>query len=137
MTTAGSNYDTLLAVYTGNTLSPPLTPIAKNDDVDPGKIRTSTVTFNATAGMIYRIAVDGWGGESGNIVLNWTQSGCSVTAPALLLEENTSQAAAVDSVTLTRGPFNKTDLLNFSSDQRTRLMLFTSGSPRSNHSRAR
>jgi len=75
ITTAGSNYDTMLGVYTGTSVST-LTTIAKNDDVDPGIVRTSTVTFDPIAGTIYRIAVDGWGGETGSITLNWTESNC-------------------------------------------------------------
>ena len=71
--TGGSNFDTLLAVYTGSSVSG-LTPIVKNDDV--GLIRTSQVTFNAVAGTIYKIAVDGWGNNRGTIQLNWTQSNC-------------------------------------------------------------
>ena len=43
----------------------------------------------------------------------------------MLTLEGTSEAVALDSVTLTRGPFSKTGLFNFSSDRRTRLMLFT------------
>ena len=76
ITTNGSNFDTLLAVYTGSSLNA-LTEIAKNDDVDLGVIVSSTVTFNATANTVYRIAVDGWGGDAGNTVLNWTQSSCT------------------------------------------------------------
>ncbi|HEY3024868.1 MAG TPA: PA domain-containing protein [Pyrinomonadaceae bacterium] len=124
MTTAGSNYDTLLAVYTGTSVNA-LATIAKNDDVDPiAGIVTSSVTFTATAGTVYQIAVDGWDIARGNITLNWTESGCT-TAPTLLLEQGTGQAAALDSVTQTRGPFSKVDMFNFSSDQRTRLVLFT------------
>ena len=59
VTTEGSNYDTLLGVYTGDSL-PSLTLVAGNDDVDLGVIRTSIVTFAATAGVHYQIAVDGW-----------------------------------------------------------------------------
>lgn len=59
ITTAGSNYDTLLGVYTGDSL-PSLTLVAGNDDVDLGVIRTSIVTFAATVGVEYQIAVDGW-----------------------------------------------------------------------------
>ena len=131
MTTAGSNYDTLLAVYTGTSVNA-LATIAKNDDVDPiAGILTSSVTFTATAGTVYKIAVDGWDIARGNIILNWTESGCSI-APTLLLEQGTGQAAALDSVTQTRGPFSKVDMFNFSSDQRTRLVLFTSDLGQSN-----
>lgn len=80
MTTAGSNFDTLLGIYTGNSVGA-LTAIAKNDDVGtPGDL-TSSVTFTASAGTVYRIAVDGWGGSVGNITLNWTSSSC----PSLLI----------------------------------------------------
>jgi hypothetical protein len=73
ITTDGSDYDTLLAIYTGNSVGG-LTLIANNDDVQSGVV-SSFVTFNANAGTVYKIAVDGWGGDTGNIVLNWNQ-GC-------------------------------------------------------------
>ena len=76
ITTAGSNFDTVLAVYTGNSVGT-LTAIAKNDDVNSGVVTTSTVTFAATADTNYRIAVDGYGADRGNIVLNWTRSNCT------------------------------------------------------------
>jgi hypothetical protein len=79
-TTAGSDYDTLLAVYVGNNVGG-LSAIIKNDDVTLGSVRTSSVTFNATANTVYRIAVDGWGGDTGNIKLNWTAQNCNVTPP--------------------------------------------------------
>lgn len=74
ITTDGSDYDTLLAVYTGNSVGG-LTLIDKNDDVQLGIITTSTLTFLANAGTVYKIAVDGYGGDTGNFVLNWNQ-GC-------------------------------------------------------------
>src|SRR6185436_2357673 len=70
ITTAGSNFDTLLAAYTNSSLSN-LTPIASNDDVNSGDL-TSTVTFNTTGGTVYRIAVDGYAGAMGNTTLNWS-----------------------------------------------------------------
>lgn len=69
--TAGSNFDTLLAVYGGAVNS--LSEVASNDDADGGV--QSKVSFTATAGTTYQIAVDGWnsslGGEAtaGNITL--------------------------------------------------------------------
>jgi hypothetical protein len=103
MTTAGSNYDTVLAVYTGGSVGG-LTLIANNDDVTPQVVTTSTVTFNATAGTIYRIAVDGWGGARGNIVLNWNES-CSVAPPTLQFAAagyNIVEGGAFVDVTVTR-----------------------------------
>lgn len=124
-TGSATNFDTVLAVYTGTSISA-LTVIAKNDDIELGVIRTSSVTFNATAGTAYKIAVDGWNGERGNFVLNWTQNNCTDVAPVLLTEEGTNRAVALDSVTQVRDPFPIIGLFNFSADQRTRVMLFTS-----------
>jgi hypothetical protein len=49
----------------------------KNDDFDYPNILQSSVTFNATAGTTYKIAVDGYDAETGNIVLNWSVNNCS------------------------------------------------------------
>ncbi|MFG6107125.1 hypothetical protein U2F10_33110 [Leptothoe sp. EHU-05/26/07-4] len=65
--TFGSNYDTTLAVYTGNTLST-LNTVASNDDIFGS--RQSAVRFNVVAGTTYQIAVDGFAGATGNIDLN-------------------------------------------------------------------
>jgi len=68
--TIGSNFDTLLAVYTGSAVDS-LTLIASNDDIGGGNLQ-SRMTFPATAGTTYHIAVDGYGGDTGNITLNWS-----------------------------------------------------------------
>ncbi len=77
ITTRGSDFDTLLAVYTGSTVSS-LTPIASNDD-DPDGGSTSAVTFTAQANKTYRIAVDGFSGEAGDITLSILSTGVSTT----------------------------------------------------------
>ena len=41
------------------------------------------------------------------------------------MEDGTNHLSAVDSVTLVRGPFALTNAHNFSSDQRTRIIFFT------------
>ena len=64
--TAGSDFDTVLAVYTGSSLGA-LTHVASNDDAAAD--RTSQVAFNVTAGQSYHIAVDGYGGEGGSVAL--------------------------------------------------------------------
>ena len=66
--TAGSQIDTLLGIYTGTSVGA-VTVMADNDDFGTNGI--SAVTFNATAGTNYRIAVDGFAGETGNLTLNW------------------------------------------------------------------
>ena len=70
-TTFGSTFDTLLGVFTGTTVSA-LTPVAENNDY--GNAVTSSVTFLASAGTPYYIAVDGNNGASGNVVLNWAKN---------------------------------------------------------------
>jgi hypothetical protein len=67
-TTAGSAFDTVLAIYTGDTLTR-LIPIASDDD--RGGFLASAVHFNATQGTDYQIAVDGLGGASGEFSLAW------------------------------------------------------------------
>jgi hypothetical protein len=46
------------------------------------------------------------------------------TDPVLISEPNTDSAVALDSGTLVRDPFSLSNPFNFSTDQRTRLMLF-------------
>ena len=67
ISTIGSLFDTTLGVYTGSAVNA-LTLVAQDDDA--GGNNTSRVTFPATSGTVYRIAVDGYGGASGNITLN-------------------------------------------------------------------
>jgi VCBS repeat-containing protein len=67
--TVGSDFDTLLAVYSGDVIDN-LTLVAANDDFDFPNSLASKVTFNAVAGTSYRISIDGYLNETGNIVLN-------------------------------------------------------------------
>lgn len=67
MSTAGSQFDTLLSVYTGDALGS-LRLVAENDDVQPFD-EQSRVTFEAMAGQSYRIAVDGYDRQMGFIEL--------------------------------------------------------------------
>jgi len=63
-------FDTLLAVYTGSSVDA-LTLVASNDDYGSTPTQyTSTVYFQAVPGTTYYIAVDGFGGASGNFNLN-------------------------------------------------------------------
>ncbi len=108
ITTAGSDYDTLLAVYTGSAVNG-LTSSGKNDDVDTqGGILTSSVTFNATAGQVYKIAVDGWGGDTGSVVLNWAQSNCAQSATVQLSQASYSIGEAGGSAQLVVSRTNTT-----------------------------
>ncbi|MFL6796068.1 MAG: FG-GAP-like repeat-containing protein [Xanthobacteraceae bacterium] len=71
ITTAGSDYDTMMAVYTGGSVNS-LTKLVENDDCIGVQ---SCVTFFAVAGTTYRIAVDGFNAAIGNIQLNVSRVG--------------------------------------------------------------
>jgi len=69
ISTRGSDFDTLLAVYRGPDVRH-LVVVRQNDDVDLGNnVLTSLVQFHAQAGVTYRIAVDGFANDRGHIVL--------------------------------------------------------------------
>src|SRR6185369_8679785 len=55
ISTAGSSFDTILAAYTGSSMAT-LSLVANNDDY--GSSVTSQVSFFATAGTVYQIAVE-------------------------------------------------------------------------------
>lgn len=71
ISTGGSNFDTLLGVYTGSDVAS-LTTIATNDDRGRRNL-TSRVRFRPTAGVTYQIAVDGFNGAAGDITLSISQ----------------------------------------------------------------
>jgi predicted dehydrogenase len=95
--TSGSDFDTLLAAYTGSEVGD-LTSIASNDDsVDV----QSQISFKATAGTNYYIAVDGYDGETGDIVLNWvygTAPGNDDFSSATPISSSSGQAAGNNSI---------------------------------------
>jgi hypothetical protein len=78
VTTADSNFDTMLGAYTGATLAS-LAQLASNDDEvtpeqdpTPTRPRTSAISFAARAGKTYFLAVDGWSAETGTAKVNLT-----------------------------------------------------------------
>lgn len=81
ISTAGSNFDTTLAVYSGDALGQ-LAPLGANDD-SAGV--TSSVTFTAQQGMRYAIQVSGYASGTGNIVLNYP-SPAGAGAPVIVEE---------------------------------------------------
>jgi len=140
ITTAGSNYDTTLGVYTGSAVNA-LSLIGDNDDVNSGNVVSSSVTFNATSGVVYRIAVAGFnnqssGGDVGSITLNWNVSTCTVAPQIQLLLDQSGpaadQASAVDSILYLRDPFlvlNSANVINPSSDRNTRVVILVRNLP--------
>jgi hypothetical protein len=85
LTTCGSSFDTVLAVYTGTTLSA-LSSVASNDDsalCGSGSLQ-SALQFTAAAGTAYQIAVTGFNAATGSIVLNATFPAGSVATTTTL-----------------------------------------------------
>lgn len=67
ISTTDSEFDTILAVYTGDDVGS-LSLVAENDDVGPFDLQSS-VTFQAAGGVDYHIAIDGYGIAVGLIAL--------------------------------------------------------------------
>jgi len=66
--TFGSDFDTMMAAYTGISLLS-LTQLDNNNDSNGSS--QSEISFPVTAGEIYYIAVDGYNGAEGSLSLNW------------------------------------------------------------------
>jgi hypothetical protein len=79
--TAGSSFDTILAAYTGNTISA-LTQVDASDD-DAG-YACSRIAFNVVPGTAYRICVAGLGDETGDIVLSWVFQATAQVLPEIV-----------------------------------------------------
>ncbi|MEO6036294.1 MAG: immunoglobulin domain-containing protein [Verrucomicrobiota bacterium] len=69
--TAGSGFDTLLGIYTGRTLSTLVPVPLSSGGEDAGGYLTSELVFNTVQGEVYEIAVDGYAGTEGDVVLLW------------------------------------------------------------------
>lgn len=70
ITTAGSDFDTILGVFAGDTLER-LVPLAWTDDDDHYDGFSSTVVLGVERDVTYRIAVGGFGGATGLVRLSW------------------------------------------------------------------
>ena len=82
---------------------------------------TTPATTAADNGAKFRCVVtNAFGSATSNEATLTVQS----PPPTLATEDGNDSAIALDSVTLARDPFSLTETFNFSSDQRTRVMLF-------------
>ena len=79
ITTEGSDFDTTLAVYSGDDVQN-LVLMGENDDGE-GLGNQSAVTFASEEGNWYQIQVDGFGNSTGNIILNHPASNGDYVAP--------------------------------------------------------
>ncbi len=106
--TKGSYYDTTLGVYTGATLAN-LTKVADNDDINPGVVQASDLTFAVTAGTTYRFCVDGYnnrendptdtvGADNAGLTLNLAFTSVGGTLPSITTQPASATVNAGASV---------------------------------------
>lgn len=95
ITSLGSNFDTIMGMYTGTTVNA-LTRVASNDDVRSGVIRTSGFTASVIGGAPYFIAVDGWAGSYGQITLNMTYGRVDTDPPSRFSNVSTNTTLSVN-----------------------------------------
>ncbi|MEO0556900.1 MAG: T9SS type A sorting domain-containing protein [Bacteroidota bacterium] len=95
----GSTFDTILSVYRSDGVSL-VEEVACNDDAGDG-IRTSRVTFDATANTIYAVRTVGFNGDSGAILYGLevapataAESGTGATASRLAVAPNPIASSA-------------------------------------------
>lgn len=81
ITTAGSSYDTTLAIYSGSPALASLVHLGSNDD--SGGL-SSAVTFSVTSGSRYYVQVNGYGGDEGSITLNYPSPAAVNTPPVIV-----------------------------------------------------
>ena len=102
--THGSSFDTLLSAYTLNSTNSTgvnqLHEEARNDD-DPGAEPTSLIQIGAIAGRSYEIAVDGYQGATGSVVLHWSFFPSASPPPIIVSTPNDQAAKQGDPVNLT------------------------------------
>lgn len=92
--TVGSEIDTTMAVYTGSSLAT-LALVAQDNDGAPDGV-SSQVSFAASKDVTYIIAVDGVGGATGVIELNWLLG----DPPSITVGPVDMQANRLETVTL-------------------------------------
>ncbi len=110
--TLGSNFDTLLAVYTGTAVGS-LTVVASNDD-ESDSVQQSKLSFNAVAGTTYRVAVDGYTGLAGTVKLNYSLT---------IITPNTGTTAGGTAVTLTGTNFTGATGVTFGGTAATSFLV--------------
>lgn len=98
VSTVGSGFDTLLAVYTGDSLAG-LTAVAS--DEDSGTALTSVARFNAVGNTAYHVAVDGFDGAAGTLLLSGELATNAPVLPRLLTAPASALAAPGDTVEFT------------------------------------
>ena len=99
LNTSGSSFVALLGVYIGNSVSN-LTVVASNNGNNRGGV--AQVSFIATAGMQYQIAVDGYNGQAGAIALN-LKFASDTKAPTVSISSPASGAKLTNATVVVQG----------------------------------
>lgn len=103
--TDGSTFDTLLSAFyfssPSDTTLDKLREIARNDDASVIAAPTSLIQFGARAGMMYHIAVDGFGGTAGDIRLRWDFANATSPPPVIVSVPEDQAVIEGDTVVLT------------------------------------
>ncbi|HEY2951907.1 MAG TPA: immunoglobulin domain-containing protein, partial [Verrucomicrobiae bacterium] len=107
-TTKGSSFDTLLAAYTGPDLLS-IIEVASNDD-DDSRSFSSTIRFNAHAGTVYHIAVDGLAAARGHILFCWKLDATTAQLPRFLTHPASKSVLRGTNTSLTVSVSNATSL---------------------------
>jgi hypothetical protein len=94
--TLGSTFDTLMAIYSGVSVTN-LTTI--DSDEDRGGFYTSKIKFNSIRGKQYQIAIDGFDGSQGDFVLTWSEQDTPHLQPYFLLQPRSQTVAPGSDVT--------------------------------------
>ncbi len=97
--TSNTDFDTLLAVYTGAAVNA-LTKLDANDDASSDL--TSSLFVPVTAGTAYRIAVDGFKGAEGPVTLNWEFAPSQGAVEFFKAAFNASETGPVATITVRR-----------------------------------
>ncbi len=105
--TRGSYFDTTLGVYTGAAVGS-LSTIASNDDINPGIVQASSLTFNATAGTTYYFGVDGFDADSAGITLNLSFTGTGPSVPVITTQPVSTSVSAGGNASFTVTATNAT-----------------------------
>ena len=72
-TTTGSDFETVMGAFTGNSGNLQQVASSVNAD-DSAGFHSSQISFNAQGLTEYQIIVDGYNGATGNIVLSWSEN---------------------------------------------------------------
>ncbi len=96
--TTGSAFDTVLAVFTGESVDA-LSLVAEDDNEDINT-RTSRVIFTTVSGTIYHVVVDGVGGSTGAVALQFSVVSAGTEPPRITLQPQSQTVAVGGGVTL-------------------------------------